>query len=72
MKYKEFVRWCNDRACDGCQGPDFATLCIGIMSEVRSLPFWKREKLWQQLNKEFYVEKHIEVIMNKIEEVMQW
>ena len=20
MKYKEFIRWCNERACDGCWG----------------------------------------------------
>ena len=49
MKYKDFVRWCNQRACDGCW--DYATylVCIAIMNEMNSVPFWKRGKVWREV-----------------------
>lgn len=49
MKYKDFVRWCNQRAGDGCW--DYATclICIAIMNEVKSVPFRKRGKLWRKV-----------------------
>ena len=48
MKFKEFVNWCNERACDGCWGMSEAITCIGIMNEVKEKPFWKREKYWKE------------------------
>lgn len=47
MKYKEFVKWCNDRASDGCWGMAEAMTCINIMDTVNKKPFWKREKVWK-------------------------
>lgn len=47
MKFREFVRWCNERARDGCWGMSAAITCIGIMHEVKEKPFWKREKYWK-------------------------
>lgn len=47
MTFKEFVKWCNDRACDGCWGYLTAVQCIEVMRDVRSYPFWKREKIWR-------------------------
>lgn len=49
MKYKEFVAWCNNRACDGQWSMATAVHCISIMREIRNLPFWKREKEWQKI-----------------------
>ena len=57
MKYKEFVSWCNERACDGMWGPNAAMACIEVMQYVRSQPFWKREKAWEKINYEWNIEK---------------
>lgn len=46
MTYKEFVSWCNDRACDGCWGMATAVYCIEVINNINSLPFWKRKKAW--------------------------
>ena len=48
MTFKEFVEWCNDRACDGCWGMIEAMTCIDIISNIRKLPFWKRKKAWME------------------------
>ena len=48
MTYKEFVAWCNDRTCDGCWGMLTAMVCIDIIKQMQSVPFWKRKKKWQE------------------------
>lgn len=63
MKYKEFVRWCNKRACDGRWGLYEAIACIGITREIRRLPFWKRERYWR----ENYEKETVEEIVNPTE-----
>ena len=63
MKFKEFVDWCNQRACDGCWGMNVAMYCIDVIGQIRKLPFWKREKAWQELNADSRIE---EVIVNPI------
>ena len=52
MKYKEFVKWCNERACDGCWSFITATTCIQIMGHIKQFPFWRREKEWQKIKDE--------------------
>lgn len=47
MKFKEFCKWCNDRACDGRWGMSEALICMQIYEEIMGLRFWKREKVWQ-------------------------
>ena len=49
MTFRQFQKWCNDRACDGCWGYQEALLCIDVMSQIRRLPFWKRERVWKQI-----------------------
>ena len=49
MKYKEFVAWCNQRACDGCWSMGTAIYCIKIMRNIDRLPFWKRQKEWLKI-----------------------
>lgn len=72
MKYKDFVRWCNERACDSCWGFTTATMCIAIMAEVNSAPFWKRKKVWDKLNADNCIEEQIVNPVNKlIEEFMK-
>lgn len=58
MKFKKFVRWCNERVCDGCWGMIEAMTCIAIMREVQKQHFWKREKYWK--------EKFESEVLNKI------
>lgn len=48
MKFKEFVNWCNERACDGCWGTLTAMTCIDLIKEIRKAPFLKREKIWKE------------------------
>lgn len=65
MKYKEFVAWCNDRACDGRWGLATAIYCIDIMHQVKSQPFWKRERKWQELNADGVIEKGVVIPVNR-------
>lgn len=63
MKFKEFVNWCNVRACDGCWGMLEAIACINLINEIMKIQFWKREKIW----KENYEQQVLEEIINPIE-----
>ena len=63
MKFKEFVNWCNARACDGCWGMLEAIACINLINEIMKIQFWKREKIW----KENYEQQVLEEIINPIE-----
>lgn len=71
MKFKEFVEWCNYRAFDGCWGMRTARFCISVIRTVRSLPFWKREKVWRVINAEYNIEKGIVEHINKKIDKMQ-
>ena len=57
MKYKEFVKWCNERACDGDWSATMAMASISVMNTVNDLYFWQREKRWKEINAEFQIEK---------------
>lgn len=48
MKFKDFVKWCNDRAIDGCWDMQTAMDCSKLISEIRKINRWKRNKLWKQ------------------------
>lgn len=62
MTYKEFVKWCNERACDGCWGMITAMTCIDLIRRIKKIPFWKREKYW----KAEYEQKVLDEIVNPI------
>lgn len=66
MSFKEFVRWCNGRACDGCWGMLTAMASIDLMQKVRKIPFWRREKFW----KENYEQQALDEIVNPIEKMI--
>ena len=67
MKFKEFVKWCNERAADGCWGMREAVVCIGVMEDIREYPFWKREKIW----KERYKDEIVFSIVNPTNELIK-
>lgn len=71
MTFKEFMAWCNYRACDGCWGMQEALLCIEVGREVKKQPLWKREKTWQKLNAENGIEEIIEILDQKRKEVFR-
>ena len=67
MTFKDFVAWCNQRACDGHWGMSTAVACINIMKEVRDQWFWKRTRYWH----EKYESDVIEQIVNPINEYFE-
>jgi len=68
LKFKEFVKWCNERACDGCWGVCEAIQCIAIHDEICKLPFWKRNKIWKDKYEAEVLEKIVKPINDKISE----
>lgn len=70
MPYKAFRAWCNDRASDGCWGLNTALICIDVMGIVQMVPFWRRERVWQRLNKLCRIEEDwVNPTNRKIEEL---
>lgn len=67
MKFKEFSRWCNNRACDGCWGMSEAMICVRACEEIYTYPFWKREKIW----KERYEDEIVYSIVNPTNELIK-
>lgn len=49
MKYKYFIEWCNDRACDGCWGLQEAIICISIIEKMQNTSIFKRKSKWKEL-----------------------
>ena len=39
MTFKQFKRWCNDRACDGCWGYNDALYCIELVQNMMKIPW---------------------------------
>lgn len=68
MTFKEFVEWCNERACDGCWGMIEAMACMDIVSNIRKLPFWKRKKAWKEKEQQV-LDEIVNPINRKIEEM---
>ena len=66
MTYKEFLSWCNGRACDGCWSMGTAIYCISVIDRINALPFWKRKKEWLKV-KETIEKDVVSVINAKIE-----
>lgn len=61
MSYKEFVEYCNDRACDGQWSMFEAMNCIYIITEIDSIKTkflcFTRKKLTEQLREKAWDEK---------------
>ena len=65
MTFKEFNGWCNNRACDGCWSSDTAIYCIELVRKINALPFWKREKAWNEV-RDFVEKEIVQVIEEKM------
>ena len=65
MTFKEFNEWCNRRACDGCWSMNTAIYCIEIGRKINALPFWKREKAWNEV-RDFVEKEIVQVIEEKM------
>ena len=71
MTFKQFSRWCNERACDGLWGMLDALVCIGIHNEINKHPFWKREKVWREQYLDQVMTEIINPIEQKISEILK-
>ena len=69
MTFKQFVAWCNDRSADGRWGLREAILCLEVIGHVRSYPFWKRKKVWNDF-RDPVVNGIVEPTNRKIQEVL--
>lgn len=67
MTYKEFMRWCNERACDGCWGKETCIRCLVIIEKVKKEPFWQRKKKWREYE-QYVVERLVNPTNEKIRE----
>lgn len=63
MKFKEFVEWCNERACDGYWSMGTAIYCCELVSNIYKFRRRHREKAWEEINER---EKIVEDIVNPI------
>ncbi len=48
MTYKEFKKFCNERATDGCWSLKQAQFCIDVRNYIDAHWFWQREKVWKE------------------------
>lgn len=71
MTFKQFNKWCNDRACDGCWGMITAMACIDLHNKIMKIPFWKREKIWKKEYEQKVLNEIVNPINNKISELKQ-
>lgn len=69
MKFKEFINWCNQRACDGCWGATTAMICIELIEKVGKVPFWKRERYWRREYEQIVLEEIVNPTEEKIKEM---
>lgn len=69
MKFKEFVKWCNERACDGCWGMLTAMASIDLIQQVRKISFWRREKFWKENYEHQVLDEIVNLIEKKLEEM---
>ena len=68
MTYKQFMRWYNERAADGCWGFITAKMCIEVIGIMQKTPFWLREKKWREYE-QYVVENFVNPTNEKIREV---
>lgn len=72
MTFKQFRKWCNERACDGAWGPYNAVICLSVAKAVRRIPFWRRERFWRKIDEDLQiVETFVEPVNKKIEEYLK-
>lgn len=68
MTFKEFIAWCNDRACDGTWNLIEAMVAIDIVEDVRKNRPWRREKYWKKRYESHVMQQIVMPINKRIEE----
>lgn len=48
MTHKQFINWCNERACDGLWDFITAITCLNIIEQMKRTPFYKKKKKWKE------------------------
>lgn len=48
MTFKEFMEWCNNRACDGVWNLREVMEVVDVISDVRKKLPWRQEKYWKK------------------------
>ena len=64
MTFKEFMVWCNDRACNGVWNLIEVATVIDIIDDIKKKRPWRREKYWKE-QYESRVTKEIVIPINK-------
>ena len=64
MTFKEFMAWCNDRACDGFWSLREVMEVLDIASDVMKTRPWRREEYWKK-QYESHVMQQIVIPINK-------
>lgn len=67
MTFKEFSKWCNERACDGCWGIAEAMICMDVGTEIHRRPWFLRERAWQNHASREMVERIVQATNALIE-----
>ena len=67
ITYRQFRKWCNDRACDGFWSKDVAEACISILELMQTVPWHRRRKVWNRFSLTV-MENIVGPINRKIEE----
>lgn len=57
MKFKEFVKWCDDRAYDGCWGLMEAIICIDIIEKVQKIASGKEKRFGKNFTRKQFLMK---------------
>ena len=66
MTFKEFRYWCNLRYYDGGWSENVAEFCIELGAKIETAPFWKRNRIWRECNKDNWIYTDIIVPTNQL------
>lgn len=68
MTFKEFMEWCNDRACDGTWNLREVTAVVDVVNDVTKKCRWRREKYWKKRYESRVMQQIVIPINKRIEE----
>ena len=68
MKFKEFIAWCHDRACDGFWSRREVLEVLDILDDVRKKLPWRREKYWKKKHESRVMQRIVIPTNKRIEE----
>lgn len=71
MTFKEFVEWCNDRACDGTWNLREVMVVVDIIEDVRKKLPWRQEKYWKRRYESRVMQRIVIPTNERIEESLR-